>query len=90
MNDAGYSVEYFALLILRLPHHLQNGAIELRQLIQAEEMVPLQQPHSQSQSFQKDPSMYYKAIHNHKVTQQKCISQAAQVKNTSNLAAIVK
>ena len=31
----------------RLPHHLQNGAIEFRQLIQAEELAPLQQPYGQ-------------------------------------------
>ena len=29
-------------VLQRLPHHFQNGAIELGQLIQAEEMVPLQ------------------------------------------------
>ncbi len=28
-------------VLQRLPHHLQNEAIELRQLIQAEELAPL-------------------------------------------------
>ena len=34
-------------VLQRLAHHFQNGAIELRQFIQAEELVPLQQPHLQ-------------------------------------------
>ena len=39
-------------VLQRLAHHLQYGAIEFRQLIQAEEMVPLQQPFSQPESYQ--------------------------------------
>ena len=34
-------------ILQRLPHDLQNTSIELRQLIQAEELAPLQQPYSQ-------------------------------------------
>ena len=39
----------------RLPHHLQNGAIEFRQFIQAEELAPLQHPHNQLKSQKKRP-----------------------------------
>ena len=35
-------------VLQRLAHHLQDISRKFRQLIQAEEMVPLQQPHKQS------------------------------------------
>ena len=34
-------------VLQRLPHDLKDTAIEFRQFIQTEEMVPLQQPHGQ-------------------------------------------
>ena len=34
-------------VLQRLPHHLQNGAIEFRQFIQVERIAPLLQPQSQ-------------------------------------------